>query len=316
MANSEKSKQSYCQRVNLYMQQIANKRKLVKNSNQERNHKTKRGKSSQTVRAKSEFGGNRDPHTPSQELTHFGTWVGKPIWVPPKDNNDELAKSMLNRFGPFASKDECWKAAVRKHRSMFTQVREFELPEASIRLPKGRLFVTVTEQDKFDTIEDQVPQCVQTRLDEFLAGPGKKRGVKVYYLKPLCVEIGQDLVFTTAEELDEAIAKIQDEVYAEYRRHYLSDRARRLAVGFVDAMLCIPRSMLRYFIDGKKREIDTFHAQLEFERRKRAMKAVPSSSKVSQRRQLFVSRGAGADDDSQPQRCDRPLREGQCVCEC
>ena len=148
------------------------------------------------------------PHTPDQELQHFGDWVGDPIWVPPKDNSEELAKSMLNRFGPSATEEECWKGVTREHRSKFTQVRRFELPRASIRLPKGQLYVTVTEQKNFDKIEEDIPQSVQTRLDEFLAGPGEKRGVKVYYLKPLCIEVNNELVFTTEEELNKAITDI------------------------------------------------------------------------------------------------------------
>ncbi len=221
-----------------------------------------------------EFDNGAQPHTPGQELTHFGTWVGQPILVPPKDCNQELAKSMLNRFGLFASQSECWQATAKEHRSKFIQVREFELPRASIRLPQGRLFVTVTESDKFNEIKDPIPQCVQTRLAEFLAGAGKQQGVKVYYLKPLCVEIGSDLIFTTRKELKQAIAKIQAEVFAEYRRHYLSHRARRMTVAVVDALLAIPKSMLKFFIERKKREIEAFHAKLEFERRKRALKAV------------------------------------------
>lgn len=68
------------------------------------------------------------------------------------------------------------------------------MAQASIRLPKSRLFVSITEQADFDKITDKVPACVRTRLDEFLAGPGRRHGTKVYYLKPLCVEIGDELI--------------------------------------------------------------------------------------------------------------------------
>ena len=226
------------------------------------------------VQSIEEFIGLPQPHTPEQELQHFGDWVGDPIWVPPKDNSGELAKSMLNRFGPFASEEECWNATIREHRSKFTQVRKFELPRASIRLPKGQLYVTVTEQKNFDKSEEDMPQSVQTRLDEFLAGPGSKRGVKVYYLKPLCVEVGSDLIFTTDEELEQAISEIQQEVFSLYRKKYLLHRTRKLGVGCLDAMLGIPRSLVKIVLDRKKREIDSVHAKAEFERRKRAMKAV------------------------------------------
>ena len=214
------------------------------------------------------------PHTPSQDLELFGSWVGKPIWVPPNDSSGELANSMLNRFGLLASKKKCWDAISRQHRDKFTQVREFELPKASIRLPQGKLFVTVTEQENFDKIEEDIPACVQTRLDEFLAGPGKKRGVKVYYLKPLCIEVGDDLIFTTTEELNAAIAEIQADVFTQYRRKYLPHLLRHIAVGAMDGVLAVPRAVIKYGFNRKKREIAAYHAQLEFERRRRAMEAV------------------------------------------
>lgn len=237
--------------------------------------KTKRSAASKKkIQSAERFANQSQPHTPGQDLELFGSWVAKPIWVPPNDSSKELAKSMLNKFGPFASKKKCWDAITRQHRDKFTQVREFELPKASIRLPQGRLFVTVTEQKNFQTIEDEVPSCVQTRLDEFLAGPGKKRGVKVYYLKPLCVEVGDDLIFTTTEELDASIAQIQNEVFAEYRKGYLPHLLRQIVVGCADAALAIPRAILKFTFNRKKREISAYHASLEFERRRRAVEAV------------------------------------------
>src|SRR5690606_14937333 len=130
---------------------------------------------------------------------------------------------------------------VKEHRNDFTQVREIDLHEASIRLPKGRFFVTVTEQKDFDKITDPVPNCVQTRLDEFLNGPGKRRGVNVYYLKPLCVEMGNELVLTTREDLDSAVAKIQDEVFAQYRRKSIYRRPLDALVGAANLGLAAPR---------------------------------------------------------------------------
>ena len=225
------------------------------------------------------FEQNPQPHTPDQDLSHFGSWVGKPIWVPPKGCSDELAKSMLNRFNPFASKKDSWESVSRKHRSKFTQVREIELPNASIRLPQGRLFVTVTERENFDKIEEEIPACVQTRLDEFLQGPGQRRGVKVFYLKPLCMEVGNDLVFTTRDEIDAAIDQIKTDVFNAYRRMYPWHLAKQLTTGLVDGCLAIPRTVLRRFINRKKKEIDEFHAKLEFERRKRAMRALKLRNK-------------------------------------
>ena len=115
-----------------------------------------------------------EPFTLEQELTPFGTWVGGPLWVPPKDSSATLAETMLRETRPFASRQVRWRAVERKHRSDFTQVRELDLVQASIRLPKGKIYVTVTEQEDFDKITDPIPRCVQTRLDEFLSGPGKK----------------------------------------------------------------------------------------------------------------------------------------------
>ena len=231
-------------------------------------------KQTKKIQSKQEFLGNAQPHTPTQDHTHFGSWVGKPIWVPPKDCVSALADSMLNQFGPFASKSKCWQHCIREHHSKFTQVREIELPKASIRLPQGRLFVTVTERERFGEIEDPIPHCVTTRLEEFLAGPGRQKGVKVYYLKPLCVEIGNDLIFTRLEEIRTAISKIQLEAFAEYRKRYLVHRLKKLVVETVDASLAIPRFVLNYFIQRKRREIEDYHRQVEFKRRKRALRAM------------------------------------------
>lgn len=121
--------------------------------------------------------------TSDQELEPFGHWFGRPLWVPPKGKSADLARTMLaTRFWP-RSAGRCWPDVVSKHRAEFTQVREIELHKASIRLSKGRLLVAVTEQDRFDTITDNVPDCVRTRLEEFLDGPGKRPGVKVSYLE-------------------------------------------------------------------------------------------------------------------------------------
>ena len=154
-----------------------------------------------------------EPFTLEQELKPFGAWVGDPIWVPPKDASETLAETMLRESRPFASKEKRWASVVKKHRTDFTQVREFDLFQASIRLPQGKFFVTVTEQKDFDKITDPIPNCVQTRLEEFLSGPDMKRGAKVYYLKPLCIEMGDELILTTREDLTAAITKIQEEVF-------------------------------------------------------------------------------------------------------
>ena len=216
---------------------------------------------------------NEAPFSLDQELVPFGTWTSKPIWVPPKDSSRELAKTILDKCGLLASRETCWSAAIAEHRSTFTQVREIELPQASIRLPKGRLFVSVTEQADFDKITDKVPNCVRTRLDEFLQGPGRRLGTKVYYLKPLCVEVGDKLIFTTNEELSATIGNIQNEVFSHYRRMALPHTANKCLLHAADLALAVPRAIVKARRDQAKRKVDAYQAQLEFNRRKLALRA-------------------------------------------
>lgn len=213
------------------------------------------------------------PFTLEQELTPFGAWVGEPVWVPPQNASTVFAETMLRETGPFASRSTRWQAVVEQHRQQFTQVREIDLFRASIRLPQGRFFVTVTEQKHFDTITDPIPACVQTRLEEFLSGPGKKPGAKVYYIKPLCVEIGDALILTTREDLMAAIDQVQAEVFAEYRRLALYRRPQQALVGMANAVLAVPRAVISHAIERRKRAIAALHARLEFERRKLALKS-------------------------------------------
>lgn len=213
------------------------------------------------------------PFTLDQELKPFGTWVGAPVWVPPKDSSTELAATMLRKSGWATSRQKRWASVVEEHRDSFTQVREIELAKASIRLPKGCLFVSVTEQKHFDRITDTIPACVQTRLDEFLAGPGKRCGVKVYYLKPLCLEVGNDLHFTSREEIDSAVKMIQQEVFTEYRRMYLKHHSKQAALKAMSGALAVPKSIADYVIQRRQRSIDAYEAKLEFRRRQTALDA-------------------------------------------
>jgi len=221
-----------------------------------------------------------EPFTLQQQLEPFGTWVGPSLWVPPKDSSTTLAESMLRQSSPFTSRQKSWSSVVEQHRSTFTQVREISLTKASLRLPQGKLFVTVCEQDRFHEITDPIPACVQTRLDEFLSGPGKQRGVKVYYLKPLCVEVGDDLILTSREDLLNAISVIQNEVFAAYRRRYLSDRAARIMLGAVNFGLMIPRALWKYRAQRRQRAVDEYQARLEFERRKIALRATKTHQRL------------------------------------
>ncbi len=219
-------------------------------------------------------------YSPDQELAPFGKWVSDSIWIPPKDTSDELAESMLDECGALMSKDESWSRVVENYRDRIIQVREFELTKASIRLPQGRVFMAITERKDFDTIEDYIPKCVQTRLDEFLAGPGKRKGVKVYYLKPLCIEVDHELVFTTRQQVDRAIATIQGEVFAAYRKKYADHRARLWSSRLVNATLAVPRFLMKRVTDRKRKEIEAYHSKLEYERRKRALRATKAHLKL------------------------------------
>ncbi len=213
------------------------------------------------------------PFSCEQELEPFGAWTGEPIWVPPKDSSTEFAKSMLNRHGWLSSRCECWSDIVDENRAAFQQVREIDLCKASIRLPKGKLFVSITEREQFDEITDTIPNCVRTRLDEFLQGPGKQKGVKVYYLKPLCVELGDDLIFTTRESIDEAISLVQNEVFSAYRRLYMYHRPVRSLVNAIDFGLSLPRKIVVDYRQRKQKALDAYQARLEFNRRKIALRA-------------------------------------------
>jgi hypothetical protein len=213
------------------------------------------------------------PYTLEQELEPFGTWVGESVWVPPRDASSEFAKSMLDRHGLLASKCECWSGVVEEHREAFQQIREIDLRQASIRLPKGKLFVSVTEEDRFDEIKDVIPDCVKTRLEEFMRGPGKRAGAKVYYLKPLCVEVGDELIFTTRESVQAAISLVQGEVFSAYRRMYLWHRPIRSLLRGVDTGLSLPRKIITDYHQRKQKAIDAYQARLEFSRRKLALRA-------------------------------------------
>ena len=187
---------------------------------------------------------------------------------------------MLAHHGAFSSREDCWDTVVDVHREQFTQVREIDIRRASIRLPKGKLFVSVTERKDFDKIEERIPACVQTRLDEFLDRHGDDRHIKVYYLKPLCVEVDDKLVFTEWDEIEEAIRQIQDKVFATYRELYLPYRTAHYAAKATDLALVIPKSILTWFVERRRKAIATYQAKLEFNRRKMALRAAKTHRKV------------------------------------
>ena len=214
------------------------------------------------------------PFSLDQELKVFGKWSDEPLWVPPKGCSEEIAESMLAQDGWFQSKEKRWSQFVQANRSQFTQVREIALEKASIRLPKGRLFVQIAEKEDFDKITDEIPACVQTRLDEFLAGPGKQPGVKVVYLKPLCIEVDDQLHFTSRRSLNKTIKKIQDEVFSHYQFMYLPRRVQQAFTKSWNVATAVPRYIIRSAVERQQRAIDAYQAKLEFERRKTALGAL------------------------------------------
>ena len=228
--------------------------------------------------------GTSKPFTLDQELEPFANWTSDPIWVPPKDSSDKMAETMLRQSGLFRSRQTSWDAMVEEHRDNFTQVREIDLCKTSIRLPKGKLYVSVLERNQFDRITDDVPDCVQARLDEFLAGPGRRKGVKVYYLKPLCVEVDDQLYFTSRRDLDSAIKRIQEEVFEHYRKLYLRRRPKQLTIAAINHTLAIPRAIVRQGMKRRQRAIDSYQAKLEFQRRKTALRAGQHAPQVSHSR--------------------------------
>lgn len=219
------------------------------------------------------------PFAPGQELERFGHWVGEPIWAPPMGTSREMAETMLRCSRPFSTREARWATVVEHHRSEFTQVREIDLERASIRLPQGKFFVSVTDQANFNTIEEEIPACVQTRLDEFLEGPGRRRGVKVSYLKPLCVELGDEMILTTRKDLMKAIRRIEDEVFEEYRSLAVLWRLRDALLAAVNVGLAAPRVAVEYVHRRRQKAIDAYHARLEFKRRKTALRAAQTYRK-------------------------------------
>ncbi|MEM9368664.1 MAG: hypothetical protein AAGD07_21950 [Planctomycetota bacterium] len=185
-----------------------------------------------------------------------------------------FAETMLRDHHPWVAAPVRWNTVLKQHRDTFTAVREIELAESSIRLPKGRLLVTVTGQKDFDKIPDAIPACVKTRLEEFLAGPGRKPDVKVYYLKPLCIEVNEKLIFTTRDELETAVSQVQNTVFNEHRRLYLRRMPRRAVRQLIRATCIIPTTVGRFVLEKRRRALDSYQAKLEFQRRKTALRAM------------------------------------------
>lgn len=212
--------------------------------------------------------------TLDQELTQFGRWTSEPMLVPPKDATGPMAETILRRHRPWVDRRTAWRTVIGEHRSLFTRVQQIEMKRASIRLPQGRLFVSVTPRDRFDQIEETIPACVQTRLDEFMDGPMERLKAKVYYLKPLCVEIGDELIFTTRSQIDEAIAGVKDDVFSEVRRLAIRRLPKRAATASLDAATWPVRRLTRAYLERRERAVERLYQHLECKRRKTALKAM------------------------------------------
>ncbi len=104
-------------------------------------------------------------------------------------------------------------------------------------------------------------------------GPGKRDGVRVYYLKPLCVEVDHQLIFTPREVVDTAIAQIRSEVFSDYRRLLPWRWTKRTSLMVANSVLAVPRNIAKYAIKSKQHAVETFEAKLEFRRRQTALEA-------------------------------------------
>lgn len=60
------------------------------------------------------------------------------------------------------------------------------------------------------------------------------------------------------------------------QRRKFSSSTQMCPIGLVDATLVVPRSISKFVINRKKREIESYHSKLEFERRRRSTLLYPS----------------------------------------
>jgi hypothetical protein len=102
---------------------------------------------------------------------------------------------------------------------------------------------------------------------------------KCHYLKPLCVEVGDELVMTTEDDIMKAIRKIQDEVFAHYRQLSLLHMPVQLTQAAVNTTLAVPRSLVHYFVNRRQRKLDAYQSRLEFQRRRTALDAAQAHAK-------------------------------------
>jgi hypothetical protein len=99
-------------------------------------------------------------------------------------------------------------------------------------------------------------------------------------LKPLCVEIGESLSFTTHDDLRAAISKVHDEVFATYGRLALYRRPWQAMKGALNFGLAAPRAFMKHVVARRRKVIEAYHARLEFERRKLALEVARAHRKL------------------------------------
>ena len=226
-----------------------------------------------------------EPFTLEQELQPFGAWVGEPIWVPPKDESKTMAETMYQESRPFTSKEKRWASVVNKHRNDFTQVREFDLFQASIRLPQGKFFVTVTEQKDFDKITDTIPNCVQTRLEEFLSGPAHEARREGLLPEAALHRNGRRAdPHHPRRPLRRNHQDPRGSLSASIARLALYRRPLQAMVAAANLGLALPRGLVKYAVERRQKPIDAYHAHLEFKRQKARLRCRPNLSQVPHRR--------------------------------
>lgn len=224
-------------------------------------------------------GTSADDVNDQQVLKPFARWVGESMWVPPRDSEPAMADTILKQGGMWTPRRKRWPLVVRHHRHQFTHVREVQMAKPSIRLPNGRILMKVTSREQFDTITETIPACVQTRLDEFLAGPGRDPNVRVYYIEPLCVEVDDQLIFTSRADVQRSITEIRDRVDDMFRRMRWTGLPKRAAVLVVNYALSLPGRVIAAMQRSRRQALQAYHTRLECERRKTALRAAAAHRK-------------------------------------
>ncbi|MEM8734506.1 MAG: hypothetical protein AAGG44_09810, partial [Planctomycetota bacterium] len=87
------------------------------------------------------------------------------------------------------------------------------------------------------------------------------------------VEVGDDLIFTTRKSVQESIQSIQEEVFEQYRRLYWRHRPAQWVSAVAGLVLKTPKRIYEFCENRRQRSLDAYQAQLEYRRRKTALRA-------------------------------------------